>query len=205
MRALTYRLVASSLVVAGAVGLVAGPVASAVTTGTTTVQAQVGYTISMDSVTPGTTTLAIAPVAGGSETSASTAVTVTTNDSLGYTLTHSSGSATLVNGASTIPSTTGTWTTPIALANNTWGYGIASGTTGLTPGSNGFDASYAVITNQTSAAAKFAAMPTTPTAVRATSTTASSDVTTFWFAAKADNTIASGNYTATISYSVAGN
>lgn len=199
-----YALV-SCLTMIGIISLVIAPIVSAATTGTTTLQAVVGYTISLDSVAPATTTLSIAPVAGGSQTTASTAVTVTTNDSAGYTLSHYSSSANLTNGGNTIASTSGTWTTPIVLLNNTWGYGINTGTTGLTPVSNGFSAAYSATTNQTTNALKFAAMPTSSTAVRATSTTASSDVTTFWFSAKVDNTKPSGTYTATINYSVVGN
>lgn len=200
----TYR-VAGTLAIASVFGLILGPVVSAATTGTTTLQAQVGYTISLDSVSAATTTLAIAPASGGSQTTASTAVTITTNDSAGYTLSHFSSSATLTNGANTIASTAGTWTAPIALANNTWGYALPSTTTGLTPGSNGFDASYSAISNQTTSAAKYAAMPTSSTAVRATSAAATADVTTFWYSAKIDNTKPSGTYSTTINYSVVGN
>lgn len=197
--------VVGTLALVGVLGLMIAPMVSAATTGTTTLQAQVGYTISLDSVTSGTTTLSIAPVSGGAQTTASTVVTVTTNDSGGYTLSHYSSSATLTNGANSIASTSGTWTTPIVLANNTWGYAVPSGTSGLTPASNGFDASYSAISNQTSSAAKYAAMPTTSTAVRATSAAASSDTTTFWYSAKVDNTKPSGTYSATINYSVVGN
>lgn len=205
MSAIKTYVTAGALAAVGIVGLAVGPVVSAATTGTTTLQAQVGYTISLDTVSPATTTLSIAPVSGGAQTTASTAVTVTTNDSAGYTLSHNTSSATLQKGADTIASTTGTWTTPIALANNTWGYAVPSGTVGLTPGSNGFDASYSAITNQTTSTAKYAAMPTTSTSVRATSAAATSDVTTFWFSAKVDNTKPSGTYSATINYSVVGN
>lgn len=205
MSKLKTGAVAGTLAISSFVGLAVAPLVSAATTGSTTLQASVGYTISLDSVTPATTTLSIAPVAGGSQTTDSTAVQVTTNDSAGYTLSHYTSSATLANGGNTIASTSGTWTTPVSLANNTWGYAVPSGTTGLTPGSNGFDASYSVISNQTSSAAKYAAMPTSSTAVRATSAAATADVTTFWFSAKIDNTKPSGNYTATINYSVVGN
>lgn len=205
MRVIDIYTLVSCLITLGIVSLIIAPIVSAATTGTTTLQAVVGYTISLDSVSPATTTLSIAPVAGGSQTTASTAVTVTTNDSAGYTLSHYSSGANLTNGANTVPSTTGTWTTPIVLLNNTWGYGINTGTTGLTPGSNGFSATYSATSNQTSNTLKFAAMPTSSTAVRATSTTASSDVTTFWFSAKVDNTKPSGTYSATINYSVVGN
>lgn len=204
MSALKTYVAAGTLAAVSVVGLAVAPVVSAATTGSTSLEAQVGYTISMDSVSPATTTLSIAPVAGGAQTTRSTAVTITTNDSAGYTLSHNTSSATLAKGADTLASTAGTWTVPIALANNTWGYAVASGTSGLTPVSNGFDASYANIDSAASSTAKYAAMPTTSTSVRSTSAAATSEVTTFWFSAKVDNTKPSGNYTATISYSVVG-
>lgn len=200
----TY-VTAGALAASSLAGLAVAPIVSAATTGSTSLEAAVGYTISLDSVSPSTTTLSVAPVVGGSQTTDSTAVTVTTNDSAGYTLSHYTSSATLVNGANTIASTSGTWASPIALANNTWGYAVASGTTGLTPGGNGFDASYSASSNQTTNTSKFAAMPTSSTAVRATSAAATSDVTTFWFSAKVDNTKPSGTYSTTINYSVVGN
>lgn len=202
MTSLKVYVATGALAAASVVGLVLAPLASAATTGSTSVQAVVGYTISLDSVSPATTTLSIAPVPGGAQTTASTVVTVTTNDSNGYRLTHSTNSATLTSGANTIGSTSGTWTTPIALLNNTWGYAVASGTVGLTPASNGFDASYSAISNQTTSTTKFAAVPTTETDIRSTTSAASAETTTFWYSAKVDNTKPSGTYSATITYNV---
>ncbi len=205
MSKLKNYVVAGVLAGTSIVGLAVAPIVSAATTGSTALQAQVGFTISMDSVSPATTALVIAPAAGGTQTTRSTVVTITTNDTAGYTLSHNTSSTTLVNGVNTLPSTAGTWTVPVSLANNTWGYAVPSGTVGLTPVSNGFDATYANIDSQATSTAKYAAMPTVSTAVRATAVPAAADTTTFWYSAKVDNTKPSGTYSATINYSVVGN
>ncbi len=197
MSVLKKHKIAGTLAVFGVVGLVVAPVASAVT-GTSTVRATIGATISLNSTT-GTVSLPISPIAGGNQTTASDSISVTTNKANGYNLGIISSVAALTNGANTIPATAGTWASAIALANNTWGYAVPSGTTGITVGSN-FDATYTATTDQASNALKFAAVPTTNYVIRTTAVPATNDITTVWYSAKADATKPTGNYDATITY-----
>lgn len=205
MSTLKNYVVAGVFTGASIAGLAIAPAVSAATTGSTSLEAILGWTISMDSVAPAQTQLTIAPAVGGTQTTRSTAVTITTNDTAGYTLSHNASTTTLVNGGNTVPSIAGaTWAAPLALTNNSWGYALVGTTPGLTPGSNGFDTTYADIDSQPTSALKYAAMPTVSTAVRSTSAPASAEVTTFWYSAKLDNTKPNGTYSTTISYSVVG-
>lgn len=193
-------VVAGSMAVSAFVGLAVAPLAGAVTD-TLTLNASIQGTISIDASADDPLTLTINPVAGGNQTTDSADVTVTTNNSAGYTLSHYASASTLTKGGDTIPSTSGTWVSPVILANNTWGYAVASGTADLTPGSNGFDASYSATSDQSSNSSLFAAVPTSTTILRSTSAEATSgETTTFWYSAKADQSNPTGTYTVTITY-----
>lgn len=179
------------------VGVLLSPVmASAVTsTGTTTINATIGSVISM--TTSSTVALAVTPVSGGSATSASDAVSVSTNNALGYTLTlaDSDATTTLVNGGNTIAAGAGTFAAPVTLANNTWGYRVDSvGAFGAGPTT--------AQTNQTNLTGTWTGVPATGSAhtLKSTSSTATNDITTVWYGVKADTTNPNGVYSDQVTY-----
>lgn len=165
----------------------------------TTINGVIASVISM--TTSSTVTINVTPVSGGSQTSASDTVTVSTNNAAGYTLTlaDSDATTTLVNGVNNIAAHTGTQATPTALANNSWGYAVA--------GAGGFDASYATLTNATSSSTKWAGVPATgsPNTLKATAATASGDATTVWYSVKADTTKPNGTYADIVTYTASTN
>ena len=165
----------------------------------TTINANLGSTISVSS--SGTVTINITPVAGGSQTSASDTVSVSTNNSSGYALTlaDSDATTTLANGGNTIAAHAGTQASPTALANNSWGYHVDS--------IGGFGTGGAVESNVTSSSIKYAGVPATgsPNTIKTTATTASGDTTTVWYGVKADTTNPNGTYTDTVTYTATTN
>lgn len=174
--------------------VVAVPTFVSAVTAPTTINATVGSTISMTSST--TVPLAITPVSGGSQSSASDTVTVNTNNSAGYTLTIANADAdtSLTNGGNTITAHAGTLALPTALANNTWGFAVAT--------VGGFDASYAALNNEASSTTKWAGVPASgaPVQLKTTAGVATNDVTTVWYSAKADTSKPSGVYSDTVTY-----
>ena len=177
------------------------PAAYAVSqTANTVINANIGVTVSIS--TSGTVNLAITPTSGGSATSASDTVSVSTNDSAGYTLELSSSSAqvTLTNGGNSIAASSGTQTSPVTLANNTWGYRV-DGVGGFGSGPTSAQ------TNQASLSGTWAGIPASgsPNTLKTTATTASGDTTTVWYGAKADTTKPNGTYTDTVTYTATGN
>lgn len=188
-----YRF-GSGLAVAGV--LLSPVMASAVaSTGTTTINATIGSVISM--TTSSAVALAVTPVSGGSATSASDAVSVSTNNALGYTLTlaDSDATTTLVNGGNTIAAGAGTFAAPVTLANNTWGYRVDGvGAFGAGPTS--------VQTNQANLSGLWTGVPATGSAhtLKSTSSTATNDITTVWYGVKADTTNPNGVYSDQVTY-----
>ncbi|MDB5184067.1 MAG: exported protein of unknown function [Candidatus Saccharibacteria bacterium] len=171
----------------------------------TTISASVQAVISI--ATSSTVSISLTPTGAGSLSNGSDAITVSTNDALGYNLTvaDSDATTTLANGGSNFTASSGTKTTPITLANNTWGVAVPTGTTGI--GTNGFDASYASETNLASSTSKWAGMPATgsPMLLKSTTSTATGDSTTVWYAVKADTTLPAGTYTDTVTYTATAN
>lgn len=171
----------------------------------TTVSATVGDTISISTGT--TVSFTIAPTAGGVVSSSSDTVTVSTNRTAGYNLTVADADATttLASGGNTFTASSGTKTAPVTLTNGTWGFAVVTGTTGI--GTNGFDASYTAETNNASSTSKWAGMPGTgsPMTLKSTSTTATNDTTTVWYAAKANTSQAGGTYTDSVTYTATTN
>ena len=200
------RLYAASAFVSVA-SIVVLPVAAsaAVATAITTINANVGSTISVSSTS--TVTLNITPVAGGSQTSASDTVTVSTNNAAGYNLAlnDADGTTTLTSGGgATIAAHSGTFASPSALANNTWGYAVPSGTAGITT-PNGFDASYTTVDNANSHASKWAGITTSPQVLRSTGAPVSGETTTVWYSAKVDTSKPNGMYSDTVTYTATTN
>jgi hypothetical protein len=183
------------------VGLVLVPVTAMAATDNenTTINASIQSVISV--ATSSTVAISVTPVSGGSQTSASDTVTVNSNHAAGYALTLSDSDADtdLENGANSIAAHAGTQASPTALANNRWGYAVAS--------IGGFDASYSTITNATSSSSVWAGVPGTgsPNTIKSTATTASNDTTTVWYSVKADTTNPNGTYTDTVTYTATTN
>jgi hypothetical protein len=174
-------------------------------TANTTINASVADVISI--TTGGTVSLSLTPTAGGVVSSASDTVTVNTNRSTGYNLSVADSDATtsLTSGGNNFTAHTGTKTAPTALANNTWGFAVASNTTGI--GTNGFDATYSAESNATSSTTKWAGMPASgsPVMLKTTAATATNDTTTVWYAAKATSSQPGGTYTDTVTYTATTN
>ncbi len=166
---------------------------------TTTINASIASVISISS--SGTVTLNVTPVSGGSQTSASDTVTVSTNNASGYNLTlaDSDANTDLVNGGNDIPAHAGTQASPSALANNTWGYAVAT--------VGGFDGSYSALDNVASSSTVWAGVPADGAAntIKTTGTTASNDTTTVWYSVKADTSNPNGTYSDTVTYTATTN
>ncbi len=183
------------------VGVIALPVTvlAATDSDTTTINANLGSTISISS--SGTVTLNVTPVSGGSQTSASDTITVSTNNASGYNLTlaDSDANTDLVNGGNDIPAHAGTQASPSALANNTWGYRVDS--------IGGFSTGGAVESNVTTSTITYAGVPASgaPNTIKTTGTTAAGDTTTVWYAVKADTSNPNGTYSDTVTYTATTN
>lgn len=182
--------------------LVASPfVASVASAANTTINASVAPTISM--TTSGTVGISLTPTSGGVVSSSSDAVSVTTNAKNGYTLKLADADATttLANGAETITAHTGTYAVPTALGTNSWGYRIV--------GQGGFGpTAYSAETNAGSSTSTWAGVPASgsDTTIKTTASKATSgDPTTVWYGVKADNSLSSGTYTDTVTYTATAN
>jgi len=180
-----------------ATGFVLAPaIASADTkTASTTINANVGSTISI--TTSGTVALPITPTGSGSASSKADTVTVNTNNATGYTLQLANTSATvgtLGNGTDTLAAASGTFAAPAALGNNSWGYHV--------DGLPGFTGTASEETNVTSLTGLWAKVPlsASPDQIKSTSSTATNDVTTVWYGAMADTTKSNGIYTGSVTY-----
>lgn len=182
--------------------VVGAPIAAsaAADTSSTTINATVGSVISISS--GATVSLSLTPTAGGVVSSASNTVSVSTNNSSGYTLTLANSDATtnLVSGGNTIAAHSGTQASPTALAANTWGYRVV--------GVGGFGAgAYSAETNNGSSSSTWAGVPATssPVTLKTTATTASNDTTTVWYGVRANSTKVGGTYTDTVTYTATTN
>ena len=176
-------------------------VAVSAQTATTTVSSQISSVISVFT-TDGTVNVNVTPTGAGAQTIADDTVTVSTNDSSGYTLqlAETSGSGTLTSGSNTIPASSGTQASPAAEAVNTWGYRV--------DGIGGFGAGPTSAQNSAAIGAiKFAAVPATasPNTIATTSGTASNATTAVWYGVSADTAQASGTYTNSVTYTVTAN
>lgn len=200
----THR-VGSWVAAIAVVGVAVSPVVASAATANTTINATIAAVISV--ATSSTVAISLTPTSGGVVSSNSDTVTVNTNDTLGYVLTvaDSDATTTLSSGANSMSASTGTKTAPITLANNTWGFAVVTGTTGI--GTNGFDASYSTETNNASSTSKWAGMPATgsPMMLKTTAATATNDTTTVWYAVKATSSQPNGTYTDTVTYTATAN
>lgn len=150
--------------------------------------------------TSGTVTLgALTPDATGTQSTNKDTVTVTTNDSDGYTLTLKDADTTytLASGGDSFAASSGTPASPITLINNTWGWRVDSlASFGAGPTS--------VISNAAPSALTFAAIPANGTPYTINSAAAEgTEVTDVWYSARANDSQPSGTYTDLVTYTAA--
>jgi len=153
--------------------------------------------------TNGTVNINVTPTGAGAQTIASDTVTVSTNDSAGYTLqlAETAASGNLVSGGNTITGSSGSQAVPAVMAVNTWGYRVDSlGGFGAGPTSPATNAAI-------SGTIKFAAVPATasPNTLKTTATTATNDTTTVWYGVAANTTQPTGTYTNSVTYTATAN
>ena len=146
-----------------------------------------GSATSISITTSTTVGISITPAVGGATNTGDDTVTVTTTDVDGYVLNikNNNDNQNLVNGASTLGPTSGTFASPAALDNNTWGYRIASFGAGT----------YAAVKTNTSGGDN---IKTT------TGPDTGGDQTIVTFGVKVDLTKTSGEYSDTVTYTATG-
>jgi len=177
------------------------PAAAGAATSSTTISSTISAVISAFTSGP-TVNVNVTPSGVGLQTIASDTVTVSTNDTAGYTLliADSDATNTLVSGANSIAANTGNQTTPVAETANTWGYRVDGvGGFGAGPTSSASNAAISAI--------KFAPVPVfgSPNTLKTTASTASNDTTTVWYGVAVSTTKPSGTYTDTVTYTATAN
>lgn len=195
------RLTSTTLALS-AIGIAALPVvaSAAAQSASTTINANIGSTISV--TTSATVAINATPTAGGVVSSASDTVTVNTNNASGYTLTLADADTNtdLVSGSDTITAHAGTFASPTALANGTWGYRIV--------GAGGFGGTaYAGESNNVSSTSTWAGVPSSasPTTIKTTASSATNDTTTVWYGTRVSSSQPNGTYTDTVTYTATTN
>lgn len=157
-------------------------------------------TCSITLTTSGSISANVTPAAGATRcTVSSDSVTATTDSTTGYvvTLSDTDTTNTLVGTSATIPATSGTPASPVALTANKWGFRVDN-TAGFGAGPT------SGVTNAAIPALTFAAVPLssgTAATIRSTSTADGSSVATpVWYGVCADTTLTSGAYTDSVTY-----
>lgn len=181
--------------------VICAPVAAGASTANTTISSVISPVIGVFT-TSGTVNVDVAPSGAGAQTIASDTVSVSTNDSAGYTLKLAEATiqTALVSGSDTIPASSGSQASPVAASANTWGYRV--------DGIGGFGAGpTSSASNQPIGSVKFAAVPATasPNTIKTTSSPGANDTTTVWYQVSADTNTPSGTYTNTVVYTAVAN
>ena len=148
----------------------------------------------------GTVNINIIPGASTACTTQSDSVAVTTDSSTGYSLSMQNTATTgslLGSGANTIPTSSGSQASPLALTANTWGYRVDSvGGFGAGPTSAGSNAATSITT--------FAAIPTSAQSADNLATTSAAAnpavTTTVWYGVCSDTTIPADTYSSIVTY-----
>ena len=167
----------------------------------TTVSSSIGSVISLFT-SSGTVNIDATPTTGGVQTINNDTITISSNNSSGYTLklAETTGTSTLTSGGNTIPASSGTLASPVAQTVNTWGYRVDGiGGFGAGPTSSASNAAIGAI--------KFAAVPATgsPDTIKTTSSTASSDTTSVWYGVAVNTSTPTGTYTNSVTYTATNN
>jgi len=185
-----------------ALTLLVVPAIAEASTASTTVSSQIGSVISL-LTTSGTVNIDATPTGSGVQTIAKDTVTVSTNDSAGYTLKlgETSATSTLTSGSNTIAAVSGTQAAPVVETANHWGYRVDD------VGGFGSGPTTAVSNAAISGTLKFAAIPATasPDTLKATATTAANDTTSVWYGVAVDTTAPTGTYTNSVTYTAVAN
>ncbi len=157
--------------------IVLSPVAASAASSNTTVQATVASVISVSS-TP-TVAISVTPAVGGVEATANDTVSVDSNDPDGYNLTLENDATLTMSGpsAATLAKTTGTYGTPTALINNSWGYRLSGFTAGT-----------------------YAGVEDAAQNIKSTTATAAGDTTIVTYGVKVDTTKPAGVYSDSVTY-----
>jgi hypothetical protein len=184
----------------------------------TTVQTVIASQITAFSNTnSGNTTLNIVSPSGVKQTIDKDTISVSTNDSNGYTLKIQDGNTSnalcVVQGAACtgIPGTAATSAAPAIMSGaNQWGYHIDDGTTTWCSTAVLCGSLLTLPSNSaaTSTTLKFAQVPLssgTADTIKTTATTASSDTTPVYYGVNVDPTQASGTYSDTVVYTATAN
>jgi len=184
------------------VGVVGLPTVAGAATTSTTINSAISSVISVFT-SNGTVTANVTPTGAGAQTIASDTLTVSTNNTLGYTLqiADSDATTTLTSGSNTIAASSGSQGTPVVQSANTWGYRV-DGVGGFGAGPTSGQSSAAI-----SGTIKFAGMPanSSPNTIKTTATTASNDTTTVWYGVAANTSQPTGTYSDTITYTATAN
>jgi hypothetical protein len=147
----------------------------------------------------GAVSLDVTPASGGKCTIQSDSATVLTDDSNGYSLTlaDSGTDTSLINGSSTIATSSGTISSPTSLTANGWGYRVD----GLGGFGSGPTTSQSNVSPSGILFAGIKASDQTADTIASASTAADPAVTTtVWFGACADTSVDSGTYTTQVIY-----
>lgn len=184
----------------------------------TTIQTVVsGQITAFSNTNTGNTNLNITSAAGVKQTIDKDTVSVSTNNTTGYTLKLQDSDAsnalciTPGGGCTGIAATSGTTTTPAVMSGaNQWGYHIDDGTTKWcsTAVNCGSLLTLPSANAATSSTLKFALVPLSSGSadtLKTTATTASSDTTPVYYAVNVDPTQASGTYADTVVYTAVAN
>jgi hypothetical protein len=186
--------------VTGLIMVLLSPAAAFALTATTTISSQVSSVISLS--TSGTVNVNVTPAGAGVQTIANDTVTVSTNDTAGYTLQlgETGAGTTLLSGSNTIAADSGTQTTPTAETAGTWGYRVDS--------IGGFGAGPTTSASNTAIGSiKFAGVPASgsPNTIKTTATTATNDTLSVWYGVAVNTAQPTGTYTNSVTYTATAN
>ena len=156
-------------------------------------------TCSISLSTSGSISANITPIAGATAcTVSSDSVTATTDSSTGYTVTLTDAdTSNALNGPTSITANSSSSTSPSLLSANTWGYRVDN--------VDGFGAGpTSAVSNGTIPTVKFAGVPIStgsPALIRTTATSDSGTVSTsVWYGVCANNSLQSGSYSDSVTY-----
>lgn len=187
-----------SILIVAALAVLIVPIAAGAATSNTTISSVVSAVISISS--GATVNVNVLPTGAGSQSINSDTVSVSTNDSNGYTLQLEDNDATtyLASGGNQIVASAGTHAAPAVPVVNTWGYHVDGGT---------FTGSGSVVSNQLVGSLTFAGVPASgsPDTLKTTSAVAVSDTTSVWYQVYANTSTVAGTYTDVVKYTATAN
>lgn len=197
-------LIVTLLLISSLTGLAAALYSSGEYGSSTYNSCQYGQSCSITIGSSGSLSLNVTPTTSGSCTIQKDVVSVLTDDANGYSLTlnDSTTDVALIDGASSISATSGTFASPVALVANSWGYRVDSlGSFGAGPTT--------AQSNVAIGSTTFATLePSTssPDILADTSSVADPAVTTnVWYGVCANSSVTSGSYSSQVTYTALAN